>query len=136
MIQHIALNPKNKQIVIQSCGWGKVFTRPGKTNSTDAELIAWQKWAEAHIVLEKLKGYVQARAIAFEAKHHTDPVAKGYIKMLLYFMDTVKSKGCEAIYKMVVAHELKFMALLPYKENAMNVYVPEIIAFCKLKTKS
>lgn len=131
MINHTVLTGKHNCRIIQSSGWDKAYTRPAK--GSDLELINWQKWAEGHIVLDKLKGYVTARAIAYDAKGFNDAVAKGYIKMLLDFMNIVKNKGNEAIYKMVVAHEHKFMAILPYKANVMNIYVPEIIAFCKGK---
>ena len=133
MIQINTYRAANHGFVTEACGWGKSFRKDA--NSTTS-IDNWQLWAEAKIVREKLEGFIANRTIAYrKASAMTKDVADT-IKLLRYFMISTQGKGAMALYKMVVAHECKFRMLMPAKECEMNVYVPEIIAFCKLKTKS
>ena len=88
---------------------------------------------EATIVYKKLKGFVENRAIAYSKSGTMNKDRDLYIKSLLIYFNRINTRGADALYRMVVAHEEKFMALLPYKENMLNKYIPEIISFCKEK---
>jgi hypothetical protein len=116
----------------QAEGWGKSFTASckGKTN-----LDKWILFAQSRIVLDKLKGFVENRRIAYNAKGYKEKSKMDAIVHLKYYFERMTGKPPLAVYSMVVAHEFKFRTLLPSVANKQSDEVEEIIKYCKDQIK-
>lgn len=117
----------------QAEGWGKSFSAncKGKTN-----LEKWILFAKSRIVMDKLKGFVENRRIAYNSKGYKEKSKMDAIVHLKYYFERMSGKPPLAIYSMVVAHEFKFRSLLPSVANKQSDEIEEIIRFCKTEIKS
>lgn len=128
MIQHTVYNTKGKPKFIESIGWGKTLTCPWQDQK---EIEKKTKWAEGKIVLAKIYGFVKQRELAYKAKSFNNQEALKNVKLLLNYISIIGNKSNMDIYRMIVTHEFKLRTILPSKANEMNIYIPEIINWCK-----
>lgn len=114
--------------LIQAEGFGKNLVKHVKTKE-DAE--RWRSIAASRLIMERLKGIVVQRKLAYEAKHFVDPIKWKALNDLHYYLDQVQGAAPARIYNMVVVHKDKWLLIMPVATNKMNDEMAEIINYCR-----
>lgn len=113
--------------LVQAAGFGKNLVKRVQSPQ-DAE--RWREIAPSRLLLEKLKGVLAQRKIAYSAKKFAQKAKWDCLNELHYFCDQVTDTSPQKIYRMVIAHQSKWRFIMPKNANKMNIVVEEIIAFC------
>lgn len=113
--------------LVQAEGFGKNLVKHVKTKE-DAE--RWRSIAASRLIMERLKGIVLQRKMAYEAKHFCVSVKYKALNDLHYYLDQVHSAAPARIYKMVVVHKDKWLLIMPATTNKMTEEMDEIINYC------
>ena len=114
--------------LIQAEGFGKNLVKH-VTTKDDAE--RWKAIAASRLILERLKGIVAQRKLAYEAKHFIEPTRGKALHDLHYYLDQVQGAPPSKIYNMVIAHQGKWLLIMPAAANKMNEEMQAIINYCK-----
>lgn len=112
--------------VVYAEGFGHNLLKKVESKS-DAE--RWEKIAASRLIMQRLKGILFQRQIAYAAKHFVDPIKKDHIIHLGYYLDQLQGAAPEKVFKMIVVHQNRWRDLMPSKLNKMNDDMEEIIAY-------
>jgi hypothetical protein len=92
-------------------------------------LLLWKRKQYRDIIMKCLVGIVKQRKKAYSAKRYTGK--DQLIADLSWYLDKVNQQPMEKLAMMVVAHQAKWLRILPPKENLMHTHMGQIIAFCQ-----
>lgn len=98
---------------------------------SEVEEEKYRQLAPAFIIYDKLKGFVKQREIAYDKKGYKDSHKLSALRDLCYYMNQVNRQSNVSIYKMVVAHEVKWRLIVPAHNENMRKTMDEIISYCK-----
>lgn len=113
--------------LIQAIGFGKNLV---KHVATKADAERWRGIAASRLIMDRLKGIVAQRKMAYEAKHYTAPDKVKALNDLHFYLDQLQGCAPERVYNMVLAHKSKWQLIMPQVENKMTIEMQEIIAYC------
>ena len=92
-------------------------------------LYAWKRHQYREIIFKRLCGMVLQRKKAYSFKKYTGK--DQLITDLSWYLERVHQQPLEKLCQMVVAHQTKWLRILPPKENVMHKHMGQIISFCE-----
>jgi len=113
--------------IIEIHGLGKSICRP-VPNADQKNMVIQQ--TQAHIIIQRIRGIVMSRKIAFEYYPTTTLSKIRTCQELLRHIDSVQSMRAKNIYQFIVGHQSNLRSIL-YRSNGQktNQEVDSIIEF-------
>jgi|688.fasta_scaffold1260143_2 hypothetical protein len=114
--------------VVFAEGFGQTLLK--KLQSAE-EAQKWEKKMPSRLITERLKGFVLQRRYAYQKKQYFDHAKWKALNDLHYYIDQTWSAAPATIFKMVVAHQSKWMLIMPHGDNSMKDDMKRIISYCE-----
>lgn len=110
-------------------GWGKEFRAEG--HGGQLELNRIQHFLAKRLVIATVKGFIQNREIAYQAKNYNEPSKMRALHALRFHLAGAENKNAATIYRLIYLHQDKIRTLLPSKLSNTHYTIEELITFCK-----